>query len=322
MGCADLLDDTMEEKRKRFSTGHYAGNKWGGKYLRAPDIFYTILEKGKGKLVELGKLADVKFRTKTGVNEFFYIDKEKEGKWKIENGFLKPVIKSPKESNQILVDIHSLKLRLFMCGKSKEELKGSNALKYIEWGEKQKTKDGTKWCNVPSVSGRKNWYDISDRRPSLLNFNYLINEYGITFYGEVFASDNLHQIFTKSDIDLYLNSTLHWLFQNLFGRVSFGGGLLKIQAFELKKTYVLEVRNNKIREKLYMRGCKSLFEEIGIDPTKQIREQEPNPLPDRAELDNIIFDELGLTKEERKEVYWAVCELVQQRLSKATSLKK
>ena len=71
-----------------------------------------------------------------------------------------------------------------------------------------------------------------------------------------------------------------------------------------------------------MRGCKSLFEEIGIDPTKQIREQEPNPLPDRAELDNIIFDELGLTKEERKEVYWAVCELVQQRLSKATSLKE
>jgi len=45
-------------------------------------------------------------------------------------------------------------------------------------------------------------------------------------------------------------------------------------------------------------------------------------LPDRAELDNIIFDELGLTKEERKEVYWAVCELVKQRLEKTKSLKK
>jgi len=39
-------------------------------------------------------------------------------------------------------------------------------------------------------------------------------------------------------------------------------------------------------------------------------------------MDNIIFDELGLIKEERKEVYWAVCELVQQRLSKTTSLKE
>jgi len=66
----------------------------------------------------------------------------------------------------------------------------------------------------------------------------------------------------------------------------------------------------------------SIFDDCGIDPNKPIREQEPNPLPDRAELDNIIFDELGLTEEERKEVYWAVCELVKQRLEKARSLKK
>ena len=30
----------------KFHTGKYEGNKWGGKYLRAPDIFFTILEKG------------------------------------------------------------------------------------------------------------------------------------------------------------------------------------------------------------------------------------------------------------------------------------
>ena len=70
------------------------------------------------------------------------------------------------------------------------------------------------------------------------------------------------------------------------------------------------------------RQIKSIFEECGIDPNKPIREQEPNPLPDRAELDNIVFDELGLTGEERKEVYWAVCELVKQRLEKARSLKR
>jgi hypothetical protein len=27
--------------------GHYIGSKWGGKYLRAPDIFFTILEQGQ-----------------------------------------------------------------------------------------------------------------------------------------------------------------------------------------------------------------------------------------------------------------------------------
>ncbi|WP_353684049.1 hypothetical protein V4D30_09250 [Thermodesulfovibrio sp. 3907-1M] len=37
-------------------------------------------------------------------------------------------------------------------------------------------------------------------------------------------------------------------------------------------------------------------------------------------LDYIIFDALGLTDEERKEVYWAVTELVKTRLEKARSV--
>jgi len=43
-------------------------------------------------------------------------------------------------------------------------------------------------------------------------------------------------------------------------------------------------------------------------------------LPDRKALDDIVFDILGLTEDERNEVYWAVCELVKNRLEKAKSL--
>ena len=57
-----------------------------------------------------------------------------------------------------------------------------------------------------------------------------------------------------------------------------------------------------------------------FDKTKPIRTQKPNPLPDRKALDDIIFDALGLTQEEREEVYYAVCELVQNRLNKARSV--
>jgi len=69
-----------------------------------------------------------------------------------------------------------------------------------------------------------------------------------------------------------------------------------------------------------LRKRKSIFKECGINPHRPIRDQEPNPLPDRKELDDIIFDILGLTKQERKEVYWAVCELVKNRLEKARSV--
>ena len=36
----------------------YRGDKWGGKYLRAPDIYWTILEKGGDKLLRLGNVAE------------------------------------------------------------------------------------------------------------------------------------------------------------------------------------------------------------------------------------------------------------------------
>ncbi|MCS7214508.1 MAG: hypothetical protein NZ927_09895 [Candidatus Calescibacterium sp.] len=48
--------------------------------------------------------------------------------------------------------------------------------------------------------------------------------------------------------------------------------------------------------------------------------QKPNLLFDRKALDDIVFDALGLTEQERKEVYWAVAELVKNRLEKAKSV--
>ena len=53
----------------------YTGSKWG-KYLRAPEIFFKILEKGRDKLVPLKEIADVRFGIKTGANEFFYLTEE------------------------------------------------------------------------------------------------------------------------------------------------------------------------------------------------------------------------------------------------------
>ena len=88
---------------------------------------------------------------------------------------------------------------------------------------------------------------------------------------------------------------------------------------EILLEHVKDLLRNSVSAKF---AVGSIFGDCGIDPNKPIREQEPNPLPDRAELDNIIFDEPGLAEEGRKEVYWAVCELVKQRLEKARSLKR
>ena len=57
-----------------------------------------------------------------------------------------------------------------------------------------------------------------------------------------------------------------------------------------------------------------------FNPDLPIRSQQPHPLPDRKALDDIVFDALGLTADERREVYWAVAELVKNRLDKARSV--
>ena len=327
----ELLEEGSEPTR--LGPGKYRGDKWGGKYLRAPDIFFTILEKGKGKLVRLGEVAEVRFGIKTGANEFFYLEPlgpgSRPGLVRVRNGagwegeieeeFLKPVIKSPREIKTIVIDPTQLKYRLFMCHKSKRELKGTKALEYIEWGEKRK------YHKRPSCKGRKFWYSLSNEsdksRIVPLHFNYLINEVGRTFVGNIYASDNFHDISLPADYAAYLNSSVFFLFQNITGRTNFGGGLLKIQTFELSRMLLLvEVKME--HELLNRLQNRSIFAEYGIDPTMDIpiAKQAPKPLPERKALDDIMFDALGLTEEERKEVYRAVAQLVWERISRARSV--
>ncbi len=158
--------------RALLSTARYTGNKWGGKYLRAPDIYWTILEKAGDRLVRLGDIAEVRFGIKTGCNEFFYLPSkhfaiERDGDYyrlipkheglpegmAIEAEFLRPVIKTPR-------DYYSIRMRtsgvlIFWCKVPRNDLVGRAALQYVSWGESEG------FHEVPSCSGRSPWYSLS-----------------------------------------------------------------------------------------------------------------------------------------------------------------
>jgi len=77
----ELLMEGMEVEREKAQArvdseipGKYAGNKWGGKYLRAPDIYWTIIERAGDKLVRVGDIAEVRRGFTTGANDFFYVE--------------------------------------------------------------------------------------------------------------------------------------------------------------------------------------------------------------------------------------------------------
>ena len=316
----------------------YSGSKWGGIYIKAPSIYFAIMEKAKDKLVRLGDIAEVKFGIKTGADEFFYIPKT--NPHHIEQDFLKPVIKSPKECKSILINPDELGLWLFMCPHEKRELKGTNALKYIELGEKaekyikqgkDKGKTITGIHSVSSVKGRKHWYDLGTRKqPQLITPSSFGDTFKVYINNGVFANKRLYEIYfdgVVSHLALALNSSLFYFFVELYSSTGLGDGLLDKTVAEIESTYIINPDLLKDYpdieqriESIQNREIKSIFDELQVDPNSGCFNN-ANPLPDRKALDDLVFKALGLTDSEVKALYAGLLELTANRLRKAKTFK-
>ena len=116
-------DPNVDNRRERTRTytelaeagtreNKYAGDKWGGKYLRAPDIYWTILEKGKDKLVSIelsvGEVVTVSW-SRMGRNSEVMSSKDV-----ISKETAIPVLKSPREFGGITIKSSDVKTWLRM----------------------------------------------------------------------------------------------------------------------------------------------------------------------------------------------------------------
>ena len=288
----------------------YTGNKWG-KYLRGPDIYWTILKKKEDKLVRLGEVAEVKRGFTTGANKFFYLNDQRIQEWGIEDEFLTPVIKSPQECNSILIDPSQLKFKLFMCGADRTDLAGTAALEYIEWGESEG------FDQRPSCQGRARWWDLGEwEYPDMLWSDAYNDRFGcFENIGDYFGDKRFFLIKFKEEnlvTRAYLNSTIIPVLIETEGITNLGEGVIYTNVYWLKTLPILEEScvENEIRqcyETMKTREILPIFDEI--------------QQPDRRALDAIIFDALDLTQEEQEEMYEAVVHLVETRLQKASSLR-
>jgi len=90
-----------------------------------------------------------------------------------------------------------------------------------------------------------------------LSFNYLISSTARTLYARngCYTSDNFQEIHIDLDLTLplcaSLNSSLFQLMVNMAGRSNFGGGLLKIQTYEVSELLCLDPKPLHLRTKLY-----------------------------------------------------------------------
>jgi type I restriction enzyme M protein len=294
----------------------YVGSKWGGKYLRAPDIFFKILEKGKDLFVPLKDVAEVRRGFTTGANEFFYLTEEQIKAHMIEKEFLKPLLKSPRESRKILISAKDTKYKVLLVHKDKQQLWRTNVLKYILFGE---LKDIHK---KPTCSPRQRWYDLGKRETANILWTEFFFDTHITFLlkDEIYDSDKFYGITIKrylQETAAFLNSTIAVLFRQLLGFHSLGEGALKIPVYELSSFKVIDFKKIPASFRNKIKKAFSTISKREILPIFQEIHEE-----DRQDLDNAFFDILGLTQDERQQVYDAVCELVRNRLEKAKTFGK
>ena len=318
-------------------SGKYVGAKWG-KYLRAPEIFFKILEKGKGYLVPLKEIAEVRRGFTTGANEFFYLTEEEIKRRGIEREFWMHqdeegnwvpnyVIKSPRECKSIVVKPKDLKYRVLMIHKGKKDLKRTNVLKYIQEGE-------SKGYHLrPTCASRERWYDLGLwEKPHFVWSDAYNDRYGVYDTQKTWADKRFFYIYLKDAdycvlVHSYLNSSIIPLTIELDGITSLGEGAVYTNVYQLERLGMPrgEIKKQEqlvpILNKFKQRKIFSIFDELGANSPSEVSLDKVKP--DRRELDKIVMGEiLGLTDEEQLEVYRAVVDLVKSRIERAKSFGK
>jgi hypothetical protein len=185
--------DTEDEEAQQ---GKYYGGKWGV-HLRAPDLWFKLLDKYGERLAPLGEIADISRGITSGIDDFFFpkdcsagcLETHKDptkfrneygvqrkdvesGKVKlvlcgkgrgeirpIEAEFLEPEVHSLMEIDGFTVSPEDCARLILLVGKKKPELKGTYVLDYIKWGEKRGFHTGAT-CSA-RVTDDREWYDLT-----------------------------------------------------------------------------------------------------------------------------------------------------------------
>jgi type I restriction enzyme M protein len=299
--------------------------KWGP-YLRGPEVFFEMQKKGKFCL--LRDVAMPKRGGVTRINEFFYVSDEVVKRFGIENEYLLPLIKSPKESKQIEIDPKELPLQVFVCREAKTELKRRHhkgALAYIAWGEQQNYADGNDqglpWPQGTWVKDRQpGWYALpeSETNPSQIFFSKAQDDAHFHRFSrtELIPDQRLYYLapakgISAALVSAFLNSSVCALATELAGPVTMGDGVLELRV-EDARDYMLvpdlrltSAADRKVITEAFAKICDR---DIG-NVFSEVKQK------DRHALDTAVLHAIGLDPQKYiQPIYDGLCELVRERI--------
>ncbi|MCI4345762.1 MAG: hypothetical protein L3K07_03295, partial [Thermoplasmata archaeon] len=220
------------------------------KFLRAPPAYFDLLENPKA--APLSKFAEVNVGIVTYANSFFILPRKRaRGHWNIESRFLRSIVTSPRGVRFLNLEPKEVSEVLFYDNLPKDEQDGTQALRYIEWGESLRvpiTRGETKGTSVkgfqriPSLRGRSIWYSVGKREAAPILFPRLMGDrlFAIRNEAGALADHQFYEIRPREEkwLDAVLgslNSTAGRLCIEAGGRTSLGEGVMELMKGEIDR---------------------------------------------------------------------------------------
>jgi len=317
----------------------YIGSKWGNLHLRAPPVFFKIVERGKSRFKPLGVVATLKFGIKTGCDDFFFLKPIKFSEdnvlcengfgftFKLERKYCPPLLDFIGDISGYIKNIESLPSRVFLCNEDRTKLRRTYALKYIEWGETSPEAKvvvargegkGKKVSifDVASVCGRKEWYQIPYFAPTRLWLPGVVkNRHLVPYADEPFYSDHSqYAVYAENELQywLYLSSSVFRLLMELEGETQ-GAGALFLTVADYRRIPVIDPipRISEKFSRLEQFKFRTAYRIINIAKQGPVEFDQD----DRRELDDLVLQELGFEDpEDRRKVLNDIYEWLQSRV--------
>jgi hypothetical protein len=317
------------------SKGEFIGEKWGGKYLRGPDIIHSLLS--DYAYTQFSEIADVVTYLNTlGRDDFFFMkifqeenglilaasQKYPDDRFWIEKEFLVPIVRSPSRLSTPL--IHNGDLDYFLLRIPHKTLVERYKVKeYVKWGERMKFNGNSRnkeWWILPKQAYEG--YEILISRHHHNHFNVFFNPNKFvanSFYGIKLTTSEITYPFVMG----YLSSSLGILLSEIYGRTNQGQGVLNTYGEDIQLFPIIIPPQQKPIDwlgtisKFIERPFLSVFDDIQIK--KENTKISVLLSEERNELDSCIFEYLGLSKVAQHDIQIQANYLIAERLGRATT---
>lgn len=225
-------------------------------FLRAPAVYWRLLESDPSAFAPLEELAEVHLGYKSLQNQFFYVGRETIESYGIEEEYLEPVFRMDDIDAQAYLQGTDSSTFLFLCDRPEADIRGSGAYRYIGTMENRSATDrkqgrgGKTVAEALAEQGGPTWY-APKATPHRAHV-WLRKAFDGTYAPFVFEAPQVldqrcnyvapRPELRWEEVAAVLTTSLFALGVEAAGSASMGAGALEVPTTKLSRQLVVDVR--------------------------------------------------------------------------------